>query len=35
MSKNTWMIIAIIVVGIAAYYAGKTGFWGMTVPKIG
>lgn len=34
MSRNTWITIGFIAVAIGAYYAGKTGFWGMTVPKI-
>lgn len=33
MSKNVWITIGFIVIAIAAFYAGKTGFWGMTQPS--
>lgn len=30
MNRNVWITVGFIVVAIAAFYAGKTGFWGMT-----
>lgn len=33
MNRNVWITIIVIVVAVGAYYAGRTGFWGMTLPK--
>lgn len=33
--RNIWLIVGFVAVAVAAFYAGKTGFWGMTTPKVG